>query len=298
MQEISIVLASDNNYAMYMFVTILSILKNAKKDSFLNFYLLLSPDVSTKNKDLLIKHTAKYKNKNFTFIDMKDSFKDQKIVCQHITNSTYYRLKMAELINQDKVLYLDTDIIIKKDLQDFYNIDFEDNYIIGIKTFITAFAKEYLYRNGLKDSSNYINAGVTIWNLKKIREENITPILCEEAKKNHNVVDQDVINIVFNIPVHIIKMGLTKKELHQQEILKFFGGIKTFKEIISNPYIIHYTSKDKPWNQFTKYWLDWWKYGVQTPYRNSLMFNFLILNNINFLKRKLFLINLAIKTCI
>lgn len=47
---IPIALAADNNYAMPMAVTITSILENANKNTFYDFYLLIPSEFSTKNK--------------------------------------------------------------------------------------------------------------------------------------------------------------------------------------------------------------------------------------------------------
>jgi len=43
---IPIILSSDNNYAKYLDVTLVSILVNAKKDTFYDVYLLIAPDLS------------------------------------------------------------------------------------------------------------------------------------------------------------------------------------------------------------------------------------------------------------
>ena len=43
---IPIILSSDNNYAKYLDVTLVSILVNAKKDTFYDVYLLIAPDFS------------------------------------------------------------------------------------------------------------------------------------------------------------------------------------------------------------------------------------------------------------
>lgn len=52
---IPIALAADNNYAMPMAVTITSILTNANKDTFYDFYLLIPSDFSVENKEKLKK---------------------------------------------------------------------------------------------------------------------------------------------------------------------------------------------------------------------------------------------------
>ena len=50
MTTIPVILAADNNYAPYMSVLMISIVKNAKSNSFFDFYLLLPDDFTQENK--------------------------------------------------------------------------------------------------------------------------------------------------------------------------------------------------------------------------------------------------------
>ena len=79
----------------------------------------------------------------------------------HYTPYIFLRLlsdKMKEL--PDKILYLDCDIVCYKDIKEIFDIDIE-NYEIGVAT-------DYIGRNVI--SKKYINSGVLLLNLKKIKE--------------------------------------------------------------------------------------------------------------------------------
>ena len=54
-----------------------------------------------------------------------DIFKDYKTLEHISSSSSYYRLMIPKLINQDRVLYLDSDIILNGSLSDFYYSDLE-----------------------------------------------------------------------------------------------------------------------------------------------------------------------------
>ena len=58
--------------------------------------------------------------------EFKNSFRD------HIDISTYYRLKLPILCsNINRIIHLDADIIVLKDLLELYTLNFENKYILG-----------------------------------------------------------------------------------------------------------------------------------------------------------------------
>ena len=116
MKTIPIVLASDENYVPYMYVTILSLLKNKNVDTEYDIYCLVTSSIKKQAKEKFLKLQEKYQT-NIKFIDMGDFFSDNVVQINHITIPTYYRLKMPELLqNYEKAIYLDTDVIVLKDL--------------------------------------------------------------------------------------------------------------------------------------------------------------------------------------
>lgn len=272
--NIPIVLASDENYAKYMYITIVSILKNKNKKTFCDFYLLISKqfkeDITTKFKNL----EKLYTNCKINFIEMGELFTSNTMKIAHITTPTYYRLKMADILpkNYKKAIYLDADVIVLKDLAKYFNTNLNGYYIAGVKAvgYIINTSNRSYYKNiGISDMSNYINAGVTLWNLDKIRKDNITPKLLELAKNNYNSQDQDVINLGFykhikTLPLKYNVMTTYKTRYidGDTKVKNNFYNIYSKKnviEAINAPVIIHYADKTKPWNG--NVWLDeYWHY--------------------------------------
>jgi lipopolysaccharide biosynthesis glycosyltransferase len=289
--KIPIVLASDNNYIPQMYVTIVSALENKNQETFYDFYLLISKKLNTKNEKYFYNLEKHYQNCKINFIVMYNSFNDVKMTISHIKKPTYYRLKMSELLpdNYEKAIYLDVDIIVLKDLQEFFNTDLTDSYIGGVKAagyILEKTLDEYYKKVGLRDKSKYINAGVTIWNLKKIRESNLLNELYDSASRNYCSMDQDVINIVFQNNIKILDFKFNVMTKYKKKYLKNKKGYEQLisiyskeqlEEGINNPVIIHYADKIKPWFD-TKGWFadEWWKYAKTTPYINYFKINFII----------------------
>jgi len=118
-------------------------------------------------------------------------------------------------------------------------------------------------RLNLPSGTPYINSGVMLMNLEKMRADAIESNLFDyikNTKKSLDNVDQDVINdVLFGI-----KNGI--KQIQQNwntEVRPNMPPEKDYAAIIENPYIIHYVTKDKPWKEGTKqrYKERYWKYN-------------------------------------
>jgi lipopolysaccharide biosynthesis glycosyltransferase len=215
---------------------------------------------------------------------MSDKFKDLKMQISHITTPTYYRLYAAEVIptTYSKVIYMDTDIIVLKDLTNLFSTDLEGNYIAGVKAagyIINKDKIEKYYKSiGLKSITEYINAGVTLWNLDNIRRDNLTPKLVELAAKNFGSMDQDVINIAFqgnikhlplkyNLMTKYANMYLAKTSAEYKKLVSIYKD-DLLNEAFSDPVIIHYADKVKPWNDKNSFLSQvWWKYAKLTKFK-------------------------------
>ena len=112
-----------------MYITMFSMLENAKKTTSYDYYLLVPSSFDNKNKKMIMKLKENY-NCDIHFIDMKNSFSDLKQMIAHITSPTYYRLLAADILPNyyDRCLYLDVDVCVCQDLSELYSIDLGNNY--------------------------------------------------------------------------------------------------------------------------------------------------------------------------
>ncbi len=269
---IPVAMATDNNYVVPTLVAMTSMLENKAKDTKLDFYLMLSGEVTTKNKNSIKKLQKLYDNCSVKLIDMKDRFSSNYIKPGHITTPTYYRLCLPSLLPQvDKVLYLDGDIVVTRDLRQLYNTDLGDNYIAGVKAFgQQTWGLEYAKKLGIKDLTQCINAGVLIMNLEQMRKDNLedkfnryVPTL---KKRGLVLNDQDVLNAVcynkikFLSPIYNAFQHI-KFRYDTIPILIDCYDCEEFKEACLDPAIIHYTSSNKPWkNSKCRFYDKWEKY--------------------------------------
>ena len=76
-----------------------------------------------------------------------------------------YMDKMPELAKCERVLYLDYDVLCRKDLSEFYNTELKDIEAAGV---LDIYGKNFYYYHGPKQ--DYMNSGVMLFNLEKCRE--------------------------------------------------------------------------------------------------------------------------------
>lgn len=90
----------------------------------------------------------------------------------------------------DRILYLDTDVLCRKDFVDFYNKKMADCDICGA---LDRYGKYFFKKSPFK--FNYINSGVLLINMKRVRE-NKTFLKCRELCKNKKMFmpDQSALN--------------------------------------------------------------------------------------------------------
>ena len=96
------------------------------------------------------------------------------------TYSTYYKLLAHKYLPSSvkKILYLDPDTMIRKDIYDFYSIKFEDNYFIATNNLMEAPYKKNRDFHPEKSklhllSNTNSNPGVLIINTEKLRNDDI-----------------------------------------------------------------------------------------------------------------------------
>ena len=84
------------------------------------------------------------------------------------TIATYYRLFIPELFpNYEKIIYLDTDILLLKDISSLYLTDLGQNYLaaaVDVAATSLTFYKDFMKKFNLQ--GEYFNDGVLVFNIQ------------------------------------------------------------------------------------------------------------------------------------
>lgn len=189
--------------------------------------------------------------------------------------SALFKFLLPDILPKlDKVLYLDGDLICKADLTELYNTDLGNNYAAAVPDSGQIYYKHAYVRRVTK----YINSGVMLLNLKKMRADNLSEVLVRTKKEltDSNLMDQNVFNVVFDhhliyLPVRYnfmpVSLWRAKEKWKISDINSLFvTQYKTVRDLFADAAIVHYSSKDKPWkaSDGAMAYL-WHEYGTPTP---------------------------------
>lgn len=157
-------------YSKYTAAAIASVFENTSEK--ITVHLLTDRLLSSKNRNRFEELARQYGQTIVLYdIEIKEKFENVRGL-RRVTKGTLYRLKIPELLSADidKVIYLDSDILVNLDVRELWDIDFDGKAILAVKDFDTRTAvKGKLVETGILDVENYYNAGVMVWNLDKIR---------------------------------------------------------------------------------------------------------------------------------
>ena len=199
----NLLISIDDGYINRAIETITSFMNH--NDAFFNIYLLYE-----ELKDETLNTLDKFlnKNKKVKLIPIKTDLSNVKLPINiaYISKVTYYRLFAPYFINEDRVMYVDCDIICNGSIDDFYNMDFEGSAIIGCPNMLDS-SKQFLdsvmkSNIGISLDDVYINAGVLLINIDAYKNyismENLIDFI-NNTKLPLEFQDQDVINHVFQL---------------------------------------------------------------------------------------------------
>ncbi|HDZ6851935.1 TPA: glycosyltransferase family 8 protein, partial [Mannheimia haemolytica] len=168
---------------------------------------------------------------------------------EHINETGFYRY-LIPYLDEERVLYLDSDIVVDDNLSEMYWLNFNGIPLYAVEDYVHNHIPAYLDL----DLSPYFNSGVLLinnilWKKYSVCDELVT---INEKIVNLTYGDQDALNIYFkggwgalpieyNYQVDAILELVLRRE--QEELARKNG----YLDVI--PKIIHYTSKFKPWKK-------------------------------------------------
>ena len=290
--KVAIVFSVSNEFAKYFGVCLQSLIEYSDKEKKYEIFVITT-DMSNDNKNKLSKICPA--NVFIRFINPKPYqtvFALNNLYTKDYYNcNTYYRLFVADMFeNFDKVIYLDSDIIIQNDILELSNIDMGENYIAATKDiFMSIWSKEeknlsiYLKKKiKLNESEHYFQAGVLVFNIKKLREIDFSQKVAGSYKKLEmpRLLDQDILNDVCKGNVLYIDskwdFDVNLCFLERDNNVLFNKGygkdIKAYNELKKSNYIIHYAGPNKPWSIPDMFYADsWWNFARKTPFYEIIL---------------------------
>ncbi len=198
-------LQTDDNYAAHSLVTILSIQEHTK-ETCKNVFYIIDDHIKEETKSFMQEFSVRFSNE-IRFLDMSDvkSVLEKSDIPTWRGGYTAYlkMFAMDKIEDADRVLYLDSDIIVRGDLSPVFSyLDGTDAPLAMVEdmTVSTRYDfKEYVFGSSDK-SLLYYNVGSILFDIKRWKEQKCNEQLWSFIKSNKRDFmywEQEVFNLVF-----------------------------------------------------------------------------------------------------
>lgn len=279
---IVLVCAADDNYAMPLAVTLRSALENLGSDRRIALFII-DGGIKDKNKQKIVDSISS-DNTDVSWLKPYDNIINELNSPYYYTKTVYYRLFMAELLpNYKKAIYLDADLLVIEDLGKLWDIDITSNYVSAIQdlypvkddyllaekelsytlpklqefNFLPSVPNEHFASSPYK---SFFNAGVLIINLEKWRTEKIGGKIINFLNRNkrYKLNDQDGLNLFFRdnwgkLDLRWNQTAIVHDSFFENTPFPSLLPKEEMENLENRPYIIHFTSADKPWNSISRH---------------------------------------------
>lgn len=271
MCKLNIAYSCNEAYMEQTSVSMFSLFENNQEAKEINVFFI-DLGVTEESKKYL-NEIALFYGRSLQIIPFKDLAYDLKIknTGRHV-ESVYAKLFFGRIPNIDRILYLDSDVVIVDSLEEFWNTNLDGMYCAGVKTLAS---RNLCRKLEIPEDADVINDGVVLMNLSLWRNDDVLS-KCQTFIEKWNgeppVLSEGTINSVCNGKIKIVSLRwnllaalvegeakkfstLTDRPFYSQEELDFTR---------KNPCIIHFLSGfyNRPWckqcshpmkNQYFKY---------------------------------------------
>ncbi len=261
----------DDKFTFYLDCAIRSIMEHASRDYSYQF-IVLYQKLPEEHRNLITE--AVKAPFGIEFIPMEEEFEgianrpENRLRCDFFTMTIFFRIFIADMFPQyDKGIYIDSDVIVPGDISELYQIDLSDNIIAACPDFSIRGVPPFV--NYVRDAvgtpvEEYINSGVLLMNLKKMRELHFAEHFLHLMNTYHFdsvAPDQDYINAMCRGKIVYLD--------ESWDAMPPNGGKKPDLE---HPNLIHYNLFQKPWcYDDIPYEEYFWEVAEKSPFYQDIL---------------------------
>ena len=200
--EINFAICVDDAYGKHLIPFLYSIHQHHEKANVYMFYT----DLQAESLSLIMNIQDRFFHLKIKLIKIPhyylEQMKDIQTIYTQLPLATYYRLFIPELLpHLDRVLYMDIDMVVLKNLDVLYYTEFEGNYLVAVPDLPMNHQLNYWGENLLGQFYNsYFNNGLLLMNLKLMRQNRHLEKLLKFIGENYHYFlydDQDAFNIYY-----------------------------------------------------------------------------------------------------
>lgn len=276
-EPIPVFFSCSNLFVPQVAMSIRSLINCASPDREYHIFVFHNSITSYNEKKVVRMQTP---NVKITFRNIHEVVKDQPFYINRagLSKETYFRIFAVEFLKAyKKLIYLDSDVILLRDIADLYDEDISGCVLGAVWDYACYGSLRYIEDDLKIPIDHYFNAGVMVIDTEgflnmKIREQCIG--LLEHGTKPR-WLDQDLLNLVcwkyarlldarWNFQCHVTFKAQEKKSGRLRQILS-----RTMEE----HFIVHYAGVDRPWTKpQTKFSEFFWETARQTEFYEELVY--------------------------
>lgn len=278
--KIPVVFSTNDSYVAYLGVALQSLKMHSNAEHDYRIYILYTRLSEVNIRKL---KAMEEKNLDINFINVS-SFADnipfkmsRTVGTRHITVETYYRIFIPEIIkNYNKIVYLDCDLVLCRDVADLLNTDLKGNPVGAVCH------ADYWVSSEAGDKGNakeeVFNAGVLLIDSHLYKEYRIMEKFIELAETGEEfaVNDQDMLRKILINKVTYLDNHWNVPWYHFQESIFSQRNSRiqnALEEVKKDPWIVHFANRFKPWEkphwEMAEYF---WQYARNTIFYEEIIY--------------------------
>lgn len=267
--RIPVLMCINARYAQHAAVALVSLLEN-NRDSWFDV-VVASTDELAEEAVKLRRSLARYENCALTVKHFARSAAiDLPVTAQNYSIDNYTRLWVAEFFpdRTEKILYLDSDIVVVADIRELWNVDVTE-WVVGA---VSIPGSDRCPALGIPERYGYFNSGVLLINLARWRKERMLDRLLDYITAHSDKivdVDQDVLNACLydrRLPLPYVWNVISPFffDYHPLGI-----AAEELQRIRREAKIVHFNGAAKPWSYMCRHprRTEYWKYLSKTAWR-------------------------------
>ena len=294
LSNVNVAFCINDSYSKYCSVALGSVLENISSDIEYNIYIISFHAISVRNKTRFLAQIEHCPNNvNLVFLEIADHFLNIDLPIRwHFTPDIYLRLAIPDVLSSlERVVYLDADIIVERDISELFATPLGSAPIGAVHTFVPKWRSthkhlsdmqdvcesidDFMIEIGIDNLDNYINSGVLVMDLKKLRVLKFFDRAIEMIKiRKYIFPDQDILNSLLWGEILLIDPRWNILSGNNSAIPQLEYEIYYESKSIDwkNPFLIHYAGDKKPWLSSDGYFCDrFWHYAQKSPFFDQLI---------------------------
>ena len=253
--KLNVLYQSDDNYAVYLGVSLFSLLKNNREADEIDIYVI-DDEISDENRKKLFRLTERYGRKLI--------LKDASVLREKAADTgfesylgfrknrmSFLKMFVSEVVPEtvERLIYIDCDTLVCGDLRPLAEQEMYGHPIAMVQDCLMGDCKEEI---GIRRGEPYFNSGVILFDMKVWKEKKCLERIVDHARnvRVYGTVDQDFYNVVLKGDIRLLNpsynlqgMYLAYSPRRFDRIFKQDKAYYTEEEIVAArkaPVIIHF----------------------------------------------------------